>query len=242
MRRVKHKSAEVASLLQAEILNGGLKLGERLVELQLARKYKVSQGAVREALQQLERLGLVVKYPDYGSYVVNLESVDLIHIYQVRRELEPLTCALAAVSLKQSTLDLLEERVAQMRETAAKRDHEGYMTADLSFHRVIWQSQPNPLLEKILTATCLPLFAYELVQRKNKADLNFDPAVKQHEMILASIRSGDPVLVAKFIRRTIDRFLRQDIAVYSPTSGTPKTPGADEDVQDTFENRFCCLQ
>jgi DNA-binding GntR family transcriptional regulator len=207
-----NKRLELARLLESEILNGRLKPGTRLIEMQLADEFHVSQAAIREALQHLEGLGLVVKYPNHGSYVIDLRSEDLIHIYQLRRELEPLAGALAAASLEQKTLDALEGFIAGMRQAAAKSDYEGYLSADLCFHRTIWKAQPNPYLEKALTSLCLPLFAYELVQRHAKVNLDFDRAIRRHELILASLRTGDPGKVAKMMRRLTDRFLRQDLA------------------------------
>jgi DNA-binding GntR family transcriptional regulator len=207
----KGKRFELAQLLESAILSGRIKPGTRLIELQLAKEYSVSQTTIREALQNLERIGLVVKNSNRGSFVIDLRSEDLIHIYQLRRELEPMACALAATCLKQKTLDALEGCIVRMREAVRRRENKTYLSADLSFHRVIWASQPNTYLEKALTTLCLPIFAYELVQRQAGAHMDFDRAIRRHELILALLRTGDPARVAKMMRRMTDRFLRQDL-------------------------------
>jgi DNA-binding GntR family transcriptional regulator len=71
-------------------------------------------------------MSLVVKYPNRGTFVINLDELDLAHIYQVRRELEPLACGLAAVQMKRSRLDVIRAALQQMRMAAERKDHEAY--------------------------------------------------------------------------------------------------------------------
>jgi len=221
----KSKPFEVAQMLEAAILSSHIKPGTRLIEQHLAKEFSVSQTSIREALQDLERVGLVVKNSNRGSYVIDLSSEDLIHIYQLRRELEPMACAFAAGCLKQQTLDSLEQCIARMRQSVKKREIKTYLSADLCFHRIIWESQPNPYLQKALTTLCLPLFAFELVERQAGAHMDFGRAIRRHELIVSVLRTGDPARVAKMMRRLTDRFLRQDLTEFTqkghgPTKGT----------------------
>ena len=213
--RKNSRRIELAGLLESAILDGRLKPGTRLLELKLAGDFGVSQASVREALQHLEATGLVVKHPNRGSYVIKLERADFIHIYQVRRELEPLAWALAVADLKTETLDLLDGHLAQMRTAALKSDCRAYLAADLEFHRTIWQAQSNRYLERVLVGLCLPLFAYELVQRHANPELDFRRALRKHEIILSVLATGDSSTVAEMVRRVMDRFLRQDLVDYT---------------------------
>ncbi len=219
--RKNSRRIELAGLLESAILDGRLKPGARLIELKLAGDFGVSQASVREALQHLEGTGLVVKHPNRGSYVIKLERADFIHIYQVRRELEPLAWALAVADLKTETLNLLDGHLAQMRAASLKSDCRAYLAADLGFHRVIWQAQSNRYLEKVLMGLCLPLFAHELVQRHSNQELDFRRAIRKHEFVLSALATGDPATVAKMVRRVMDRFLRQDLVDYARLRETP---------------------
>lgn len=211
----KTKRLEVARLLETAILTGRLTPGTRLRELKLAAEFGVSQASIREALQHLESLGLVVKYPNRGSFVINLDADDVVRIYQVRRELEPLACALAATYMKQETLQKLGECIEQMQAAAESSDYHAYSNADLRFHRLIWESQPNRWLEKSLTAICLPLFANDLIRRYSTAYINFDRAAREHQRILAVLGTRDAELVRKVVSRMINRFMRHDLADYA---------------------------
>jgi DNA-binding GntR family transcriptional regulator len=223
-REPKTKKHEVARTLEGAILDGRIGLGTRLTELKLASELGVAQSSIREALQELESLGLVVKYPNRGSYVINLLPVDLIHIYQVRTELEPLAWFLAAAQMKQETMDELQSYMDGMRTAAQKRDYRTYSSLDYRFHCLIWESQNNPYLAKTLKALCPPLFAHELVHLYSSTNLGLNRAVRQHERLLAILHVGDPSLVLKVVRRMMRKFLRQDLTSVAADHLNPEEP------------------
>ena len=204
----------VASQLEERILTGKIKPGERLPEMTLARELGVSQAGIREALQELERLGLVVKHPNRGSFVIEIDAIRLQHIFQVRRELEPLACSLLAGHLDPEALARLQKCLAEMRVASEQNDYPAYLHADLSFHRTLWASQPNRLLERSLCAVCLPLFAYDLIRRYSIRYQNFPRAIRQHQWILDSILTGDAADVARITRRLVDRWFKENMADY----------------------------
>lgn len=210
-REPETKRHEVARTLEAAILDGRIKPSTRMTELKLAAELGVSQASVREALQELESLGLVVKYPNRGSYVINLQPMDLIHIYQVRGELEPLAWFLAAAQMNQQTLDVLRSCVEDMRNAVRNGDYRAYSSLDYRFHSTIWESQGNRYLEKSLKALCLPLFAHDLVHHCAYTSPGLDRALRQHERLLAVLQMGDPSLVLNVVRRMMRKFLRQDL-------------------------------
>jgi len=218
MAKTKHVSTtkrhQVARLLEKAILAGQLRPGARLHEMKLASELNVSQASIREALQELEGLGFVIKYPNRGSFVMNLTNQDLLQIYQVRRQLEPLACALVAPQLGQEKLERLENCLREMQETAKNRDYRAHVEADFRFHRLIWESQPNRCLERSLKAVCLPLWAGDLVRRGSTVAYDFDRSVRRHKLILSALRTGDASLAAKVMQRILDRFLRQDLSDY----------------------------
>lgn len=209
----KNKREEVAQLLAKAVLQGHLKPGTRLpAEIKIARALGVSQASVREALLDLESQGLIVGYQNRSSYVIELKTEDLMHIHQVRREIEPLACRLAAACIATETVDALQKCLVEMRQAAARRDFLAYSTADLAFHRLIWKAQPNRALEKMLLLLCGPLFAYDLVLRYSNPHVDFDRVIKQHELLLAALRTREPERVDRLMRRLVDRWTRQDLA------------------------------
>ena len=211
----------VASQLEERILTGKIKSGERLPEMTLAKELGVSQAGVREALQELESLGLVVKHPNRGSFVIEIDAVRLQHIFQVRRELEPLACSLLAGHLDSEALARLQTCLTDMKTASEQNDYPAYLRADLRFHRTLWASQPNRLLERSLCAACLPLFAYDLIRRYSTRYQNFPRAIRQHQWILDAILTGDAVEVTRLTRRLVDRWFKENLADYSQPDQKP---------------------
>ena len=198
-RHYKTQRFEVARLLEIAILEGLIKPGIKLPELLLSRELGVSQASVREALQHLESAGLVVKYPNRGSYVIALTAEDLVAIYQLRQELEPMACALAAERMGPESLDALQACIQEMQTAAKQHNYRAHSNADQRFHRLIWEAQPNRYLEKLLKVICLPLFANDLVRRNPTAYLNYERSTRQHTLILRALGTRDPSLVQKLV-------------------------------------------
>src|ERR671932_592147 len=72
---------DVRQHLREAILRGRLKPGQRIVESRLARELGVSQAPVREALRELEQMGLVVNHTRRGTFVRELSPHDAWEMY-----------------------------------------------------------------------------------------------------------------------------------------------------------------
>jgi DNA-binding GntR family transcriptional regulator len=199
-----------ADAVEEAILSGRLLPGQEIPQLELARRLKLSQSAVREALQELEHRGLVVR-DGRTRRVIKFTEDELGSIYQVRIALEPLACRLAAPLWSGEADRQLEDCLTRMAQHAGARDYRAHARADMEFHRVIWRTQPNRILERHLEILCMPLWAYDLVERAPSAYLNFERSLRQHRMIVAALRTRDGARAERIVRRIIERFHRQDI-------------------------------
>jgi GntR family transcriptional regulator, rspAB operon transcriptional repressor len=88
----------VQGILRQEIINGTLPPGEPLYEVQLAKRLHVSRTPVREALQSLDRDGLVRIVPGKGAFVSHITFSDVVELFQLRVALEGCAARLAATS------------------------------------------------------------------------------------------------------------------------------------------------
>ena len=95
---------DVKSIISSAIMKGEYKPGDRIVETQIAKDLNVSQAPVREALRDLEQMGIVVTEPYKGTYVRDISRKDLISYYDVRAELEGLAMRLAMPNLKEKDI------------------------------------------------------------------------------------------------------------------------------------------
>src|SRR5450759_4090273 len=78
----------IADALRDEILDGRLPAGSRLVETELADRFGVSRGPVRDALAELARAGLALDLPRRGTFVSSLTEEDREEVYVIRRAIE----------------------------------------------------------------------------------------------------------------------------------------------------------
>ena len=93
-------------LLEA-ILDGRYPPGSRIVETRAAREFGTSQAPVREALRDLEALGVVEIAPFRGARVRRPSLDELLEAYVVRSELEALVVRLAVPRLTDEDLGVL---------------------------------------------------------------------------------------------------------------------------------------
>ena len=141
---------EVFQTLRDAIVSGDLKPGEALKEAHIARQFNLSQVPVREALLQLEHLGLVVRVPDRGTTVSKLSRVEMLELLQVRMHLEELAFRLAARQLTDNTFKELRNCLNSMESKIAQNDYFGVAQEDLNFHRIVWGNCGNRLLQNLL--------------------------------------------------------------------------------------------
>jgi DNA-binding GntR family transcriptional regulator len=204
----------VADRIEQSILSGQRKPGERLREISLAQKLGVSQGSIREALAELEMRGLVVKYPNRGTYVIELDAQALRDIFQIRGELEPLACSLLAGCITPEAGKILQQSLGEIRRYAELGDYPACQNATFRFHQAIWKHQPNRMVEKILNMVCLPLFAYDLIRRYSERYTNYPRLIRQHELLLTTLVTGDGEMASRLMYRFLRQWLREDLHDY----------------------------
>lgn len=100
---------QVLNKLMDWIMDGKLKMGEKLNTEELARQLGVSRMPIREALKSLEKMGLAESVPYVGVKLVSLEQEDVLQIYLMRQLLEPLAAGEACKKITEEQIHELEE-------------------------------------------------------------------------------------------------------------------------------------
>ena len=181
----------VAGQLRDEILDGRLPAGVRLVEAELAERFGVSRGPVRDALQELARTGLAVDLPRRGTFVSSLSERDLEEVYIIRRAIEE-----AAVGL---TIERADDRdVADIFEavSAAEAAYEGNdlaaaWDADMAFHRTYCRLSGNGRLLDLFDQLASQTVLLMRTTLERHASLAWTPPVELHRRIAQAIADRD---------------------------------------------------
>lgn len=185
------KSREVFERLRDAIWSGDLAPGTPIRESHLAKQLNVSQVPVREALLQLEHLGLVVRVPDRGTTVTKLTRTEILQMMEVRRHLEELAFQLAAPRITKEAEAILRRHLTRMQDLVLKKDHFGVAEEDFGFHRTVWKASGNDVLEKTLERLCIAVYAFVSLKR-HAAGETMKSAVRSHKLLLDALLSGDP--------------------------------------------------
>ena len=197
--RTLSKSKEVFQILREAILSGELQPGESLKEAHLARQLHVSQVPVREALLQLEHLGLVVRVQDKGTTVTKLSRAGMVELLEVRAHLEDLAFRLAARHLTEKGKKELRDCVADLENKITQNNYYGAAEADLRFHRTVWGYSGNRVLENTLERLCTSVLAFVSIQR-HSAKESLRDSVGRHNHLLDVLEEGKAKSISLAIR------------------------------------------
>lgn len=124
-----------ADVLRAHVLDGTLAPGSRLVELQLADQYAVSRAAVRAAIGELAKEGLVDRQANRGATVRRVALAEAIQITEARNVLESFLAARAADMATPAERAELSTIVVQMGDAVRNDELAGYSHLNGVLHR-----------------------------------------------------------------------------------------------------------
>jgi DNA-binding GntR family transcriptional regulator len=142
-------SATVKDRLLEAILDGRYPPGSRIIETRAAREFGTSQAPVREALRDLEALGVVEISPFRGARVRQPTREELLEAYVVRSELEALVVRLAVPRLDEASLEKLADYLARMHRAAEAGDSVEEASADAAFHGLLVDIAGNRTLKRV---------------------------------------------------------------------------------------------
>ena len=141
---------EIRNAIREAIFSGELKPGDRIIETYWAKELGVSQGPVREAIRDLEAMGLVETVPFKGSKVRSLTEKDIRDNYSVRICLESKSIRDAIQNLDDDQLSslghLLRNILEEMDGSASLGDLRSFTEQDAAFHRAIINATGNQVL------------------------------------------------------------------------------------------------
>lgn len=140
----------VCETLRNAIIEGVLKPGERLMEIQVSEELGVSRTPVREAIRKLELEGFVVMIPRRGTYVSDLSIKDINEVFEVRTALDVLAAGMAAERITVDELEQMERLLVELGEYIEQNDIEKIVEADSKFHDLLYSASRNTRLVGII--------------------------------------------------------------------------------------------
>jgi DNA-binding GntR family transcriptional regulator len=139
-------TTRVTEAIRQSIVDAEFKLGEALSETSLAARLGVSRTPVREALNALQRQGLIVIRPQSGSFVFMPSEEDVAELCEFRRLIETAALRFAYVRRRVQALAQMREAIATMEAAHGADDALAYARADAAFHDAIVENSANRYL------------------------------------------------------------------------------------------------
>ena len=201
---------KVYASLEEQIIFQKLRPGESVTEMKLSRELGVSRTPVREALQRLDREGLIKLIPNKGAVVLGISEQDLIDIYKIRMRLEGLAARIAAEKRDEELCRELHDNVELTEFYMTKGNIEKVKNLDSEFHDIIYRCCESRMLGKTLSE----LHRYIASYRKLSLAVSgrIDRSLSEHREIYEAIVGGNAdaadALMSKHVERALENLLQ----------------------------------
>lgn len=149
--------------LEQDIALGRLKPRERLVEGELMLRFGVKRNAVRQALSELESIGIVLRPPNKGAVVRDFNAKEIEDLYMVRELLETKAIEIIPFPVSCESIQVLRDIQARHRQAVHQGELEKVYRENLAFHRKLFSFCEVPDLVE----------AIEIFQMKSHAIRSF---------------------------------------------------------------------
>ncbi len=179
---------DVYSRLRSAIVDGTLSPGEKLKDTELEGWLGVSRTPIREAIQRLERDGLVETRPNKSTLVSPFDPAATENARNVVASLHELATRLALPRLVPSDFKSLEDAHSAFETALDRDDAEAALQADDRFHAVFVRASGNELIADLLDQVTPTLRRVERLRFSSTAARE---SVKHHARILQAARKGD---------------------------------------------------
>jgi DNA-binding GntR family transcriptional regulator len=190
-------SDSLVDALRHQIVDGRLPAGERINEVHLARSLGVSRTPLREALGRLAAEGAVRTVPRIGFFASPLSVEEVEQVYPIRALLDPEALRLAGIPSVEGLRRLRDLN----RDFRKARVPDEAINLDDAWHRELLAGCPNRILLDLIEQFIRRTRRYEIALLRE--GINVLASAKNHEEILAALRSGDLPGACAALRRNM---------------------------------------
>jgi DNA-binding GntR family transcriptional regulator len=211
--------------LHEAIVTGVLAPGERLPIEELAEILEMSPMPIREALRQLDSVGLAENIPHRGARVTELSIEDLREVYEARLALEPLAVQHAAENFTEADAANAAERLEAHVKAYRQRDLGLVWSTHTAFHFALYDAAKSRWMRRLIHPLWETSERYRFAMLPVR--LNLDQRRLEHERILQACIDHDPAAAARelhnHLARTANMIAAQmgseDLFEFLPTDG-----------------------
>lgn len=182
--------------LQRIILTGEQKPGSKLRQQELAERFGVAQGVVREALLELQAQGLVESIDNRGVFVSRIDKAKLLEAFEVREFHEALAARLCCQRVTREEVGELEELAERIHQLGSTQQLDEMGSLDREFHSRLIHLSRNSMLIRLADN-------YRVLGKIIRAERDPQVVWKEHLAILHAIERGAADEAEQLVRQHV---------------------------------------
>lgn len=175
--------------LELDIIFGRLKPRERLVEEDLATRFAAKRHVVRTALNELEKLGIVVRRPHRGAQVRDYTADEVEELYNLRAALHELAVNAMPLPAAPGVLARLKDIQGMHAEAVAQGNLQAVFEFNNQFHDTLFATCGNRYLADAIRQHAWlshAIRSYRMAEPSLLAQ-----AREEHEAMIHALERGD---------------------------------------------------
>jgi DNA-binding GntR family transcriptional regulator len=204
--------------LEEDIVFGRRRPRERLVEEDLVAQFGAKKHVIRQALAELERMGLVERKRNKGAIVRDYTPEEVRQIFAVRELLEAEAARQIPLPAPQDVIEALRAIYEEHGHAVQSGDLHTAYRANIRFHQTLFQACGNPYLAEAIDAFAFKSHAvrsYSLA----KPDL-LRNARDEHRQMIEMLATGDRdrlvTLCTDHLKPTVRAYIEAYDRIFSP--------------------------
>ena len=195
-----NRTTEVYEQLRRAIVEGAIRPNERLIESDLAQRFKVSRTPIRESMMRLAADGLIIS-ARRGWAVREHSPTEIREVYEVRAGLEGFAAGLAAERATDEELKGIQA-IHQSYSDSVRDSSRGHMVAhNDEFHEAVLTASHNQLLVERVHANSQYYFIHRIAGFLSDEEVR--SSIEGHGELVKALVARDPALAEKIARANV---------------------------------------
>ncbi|SBR51706.1 MULTISPECIES: GntR family transcriptional regulator [unclassified Halomonas] len=208
-----HGVSDIVAAVEEDIVLGRLHPRERLVEETMMERFNCKRHVVRQALFQLDSIGLTERIKNRGAFVRSYPPDEVEDIYAMREILELAAVNKLPLPAPPEWLAELEAVHQQHSEAVYAHDLRQVFHMNIAFHRTLFRACGNTYLYTTINEFAQKAHGIRFIAITDRDALA--QARREHELMIEAIRDEDRERLADLCRQHLLPSKNRYLELYS---------------------------
>ncbi|MBL6929432.1 MAG: GntR family transcriptional regulator [Rhodospirillales bacterium] len=179
----------VVEQLEEDIVFGRLRPRERLVEEDLVGRFGVKRHVVRQALIQLEQVGIVIRQRGKGARVCEFTPTEVAQLYAVRELLESEAARMIPLPAEKGLIRALTAIHKSHGKAVAAGELRAIYRSNIRYHEILFEACGNPYLVEAIGQLAMKANLIRFYVGRDPS--MFAGSRDEHGEIIEALKAGD---------------------------------------------------